>query len=173
MRIAGLALSLLICTHAHADILGLKLKMTEAEAKAAKLCKAPVADTAKYTLTCKSVAFAGTKMDVELWIPKPGLAKIGMSTKIGAARKEAEAKADAILEKLTATYGKVEMTGNGELSNSAPLFDNVDKTFARFKHTAATMFTVDDPPDKTMRLIGKVIHDTAGYWMTLSFVPHA
>jgi hypothetical protein len=171
MRFVAAALILWAST-AHGDVLGLKLGMTTAQVKAAKPCKAPVANAAKLSLTCKAIAFAGTKMDAELWVPRTGLARIGLKTRIGAARKDAESAADAILDKLVADYGPLDMIGAGQLKTSAALFDNADRTFARFfngKLKADSVFTANHAPDDTMKISGKLIRDRSGYAIELSF----
>jgi hypothetical protein len=170
---ALVAAAILVASTAHADVLGLKFGMTAAEVKAARPCKTPVANAAKAALVCKAVAFAGTRMDAELWLPRTGLARIGLSNRLGVKRKDAEAAADAILDKLVADYGPLDMTGVGPLAASAPLFDNADKTFTMMKGKlkAGSMFTAKHLPDSTMKLFGKLVRDRAGYALELSFVP--
>jgi hypothetical protein len=170
MRFVAAALILWAST-AHGDVLGLKFGMTTAQVKAAKPCKTPVANTAKLSFTCKAVAFAGTKMDAELWVPRTGLARVGLTTRIGAARKDAESAADAILDKLVADYGPLDMIGAGQLKTSAALFDNADRTFARFKGKlkADSVFIAKHPLDDTMKISGKLIRDRSGYAIELSF----
>ena len=170
MRFVVVAVILWAST-AHGDVLGLKLGMTTAQIKAAKPCKAPVANPAKLSLTCKGVAFAGTKMDAELWVPKTGLARVGLTTRIGATRKDAESAADAIFDKLVADYGPLDMTGAGQLTTSAALFDNADRTFTRFrgKLKSDSVFVAKHPPDDTMKISGKLVRDRNGYAIELSF----
>jgi hypothetical protein len=162
---------ILMASTARADVLGLKLGMTAAQIRAAKPCKAPVANAAKLSLTCKAVAFAGTKMDAELWVPKTGLARVGLSTRIGKTRKDAELASDAILDRLVADYGPVDMTGAGELKTSGPLFDSADRTFTLFKGKLKSdaLFVAKHPPDDTMKISGKLIRDRNGYALELSF----
>lgn len=169
---ALVAAVILLASTAHADVLGLRFGMTAAEVKAARPCKAPIANAAKAALLCKSVAFAGTKMDAELWLPKTGLARVALTSRLGTKRKEAEAVADAVFDKLVADYGPLDMTGVGQLASSAPLFDNADKTFTMMKGKlkAGTMFAAKHVPDST-KMLGKLIRDRAGYALDLSFVP--
>jgi hypothetical protein len=164
---------ILLASSAQADVLGLKFGMTAAQVKAAKPCKAPTMNAAKASLICKGVPFAGAKMDAELWVPTKGLSRVGLTMRIGPARKDAEAAADALVDHLAADYGPLEMVGVGEIKASAALFDNADKTFARMKGKlkAASMFSAKHVPDGSMTVFGKVIRDRVGYAFELSFVP--
>ncbi len=164
---------ILLGSTAHAGVLGLKFGMTAAEVKAAKPCKAPVMNAAKASLSCKGVPFAGAKMDAELWVPTKGLARVGLTMRIGPKRKDAEAAVDAIVDRLVADYGPLDMVGVGEIRSSAVLFDNADKTFARTKGKlkAASMFSAKHVPDGSMTVFGKVIRSRDGYALELSFVP--
>jgi hypothetical protein len=175
MRLLIAAVMMLLSSTGYGDVLGLRFGMTAEAVRTAKLCKAPAAHAAKASLTCKAVPFAGTKMDAELWLPRTGLARVGFKTRIGIKRGDAEARADAILDRLVADYGPVEMTGVGELTTAAALLDGADWQFTRMKGKlkAASMFTAKHLPDDTMQLIGKVIRDREGYAIELAFVPRA
>jgi hypothetical protein len=175
MRLVIAAVAMLLSSTVYGDVLGLRFGMTGDAVRAAKLCKVPAANAAKASLTCKAVQFAGTKMDAELWLPRTGLARVGFKARIGMKRGDAEARADAILDRLVADYGPVEMTGVGELTSAAALFDGADWQFTRMKGKlkTASMFTAKHLPDDTMQLIGKVIRDREGYAIELAFVPRA
>jgi len=173
MKLVIAAVVMLLSSTVYGDVLGLRFGMTADAVRAAKLCKVPAANAAKALLTCKAVQFAGAKMDAELWLPRTGLARVGFKTRIGMKRGDAEARADAILDRLVADYGPVEMTGVGELTTASALFDGADWQFTRMKGKlkTASMFTAKHPPDDTMQLIGKVVRDREGYAIELAFVP--
>lgn len=164
---------ILFASTARADVMGLSFGMTAAAVRAARPCKAPVANPAKAALVCKAASFAGTKMDAELWLPRSGLARIALRTRLGNRRRDAEAAADALFEHLTADYGPLDMTGVGEISAAAPLFDSTDRRFAQFKGKlkAASTFAAKHIPDPGVQMIGTLIRDRDGYAIELTFAP--
>jgi hypothetical protein len=159
--------------HARADVMGLRFGMTAAAVRAARPCKAPVANPAKAALACKAAAFAGAKMDAELWLPKSGLARIALRARLGSHRRDAEAAADAIFQHLTTDYGPLDMTGVGEIAATAPLFDGTDRRFVQFKGKlkAASTFTAKHIADPSLRMIGTLVRDRDGYAIELTFAP--
>jgi hypothetical protein len=173
MRAVMIAMVLLSST-ASADVLGLKFGMTDAQVKAAKPCKGLVANPAKASLTCKAVRFAGTTMAAELWVPKAGLARVHFTTRIGSKRLAAVTAADAVLDKLVAVYGPLDMiAGPHDLDGAAVLFDNVDSGFVRFKGKLASgaMFQAQHASDDGMKLSGKLLRDRNGYAIELGLRP--
>jgi hypothetical protein len=164
-----LVLLMLAAVPAEAGVLGLELGMTTAQVKAAKPCK-------NGKLACKGVAFAGAKVDVDLTVAKTGLSRIALATRLPQARKDAEPLADAILDKLAAEYGAIEMTGAGELKGSGALFDGADRTFEQFhgKLASGSLFHGDHAPSKaTIHLGGKLVRDHKGYALEVTITPGA
>ncbi len=166
MRIAFVVV-MLAAASAHAGVLGLELGMTPAQVKAVRACR-------NGRLSCRGVAFAGAKLDVDLTVAKTGLSKIALATRLPAGRKDAESLADAILDKLVADYGALEMTGAGELKGSSSLFDNADRTFEQFhgKLAAGSLFHGDHAPSKaTTHVGGKLVRDKKGYALEVTITP--
>jgi len=162
-----LAVVMLAAVPAEAGVLGLEIGMSTAQVKAARPCK-------NGKLACKAVAFAGAKVDVDLTVGKTGLSRIALATRLPQTRKDAEPLADAILDKLSADYGVLEMTGAGELKGSGALFDNADRTFEQFhgKLASGSMFRGDHAPSKaTLHLGGKLVRDHKGYALEVTITP--
>jgi hypothetical protein len=171
---AVLPLLLLLASTARADVGRLKFGMTTAEVKAARPCKGLVENAAKSQLSCKAVKFAGTAMDLELWMPQTGLARIRYSVRLGPKRPAAESMVDAIFDKLVAQYGPIDMIGGlTNLAGASKLFDNIDASFARFKGKLAggAMFDAKTPSDDGRKLSGKLTRDRNGYAIEIGFRP--
>ena len=169
LGIVMLAGVMLAAAPAEAGVLGLELGMTTAQVKAAKPCR-------NGKLACKGVAFAGAKVDVDLTVAKTGLSRIALATRLPQARKDAEPLADAILDKLSAEYGAIEMTGAGELKGSGALFDGADRTFEQFhgKLASGSLFHGDHAPSKaTIHVGGKLVRDHKGYALEVTITPGA
>lgn len=159
-----------MATFAHADVLGLWFGMTADEVMALKLGDGPVLVPAKAELKYRNVAYAGTAMNLVLWIPQAGLRRIGLSRSLGSVRQDAEREANSILSRFIKEHGPVAAVAGGEqLQELAALFDNVDRVAERFRGmNSAAMFQVEQPPANTY-VGGKVLRSSNRYWIELAF----
>src|SRR5262245_60352311 len=170
-----LLILLLLTGIAHAEPLGLRFGMSIDEIKAAKPCEKLV-DVPGRGLACAQTRYAELDVKVDLDLYSGSLQRIAMSGRLGTTRAAAERAVKPLLAQLTKEYGPVEWIGasddlKGGLTDLAPLFDNVDRTHARFKARAAAMFAVIETKASKIHVGGQLQRDKLGYAVELTFRP--
>lgn len=170
-----LIILLMLTSPALAEPLGLRFGMTADEIKAARPC-ADLAEVPHRGMTCPKVRYAELDVKVDLDLYAGSLQRIAMVGRLGATRAEAERAAKLLLAQLNKDHGPVEWVAapndhKGALTDLAPLFDNIDRTHARFKSRAATLFEVTETRSSKIHVGGQLQRDKLGYAVELVFRP--